>query len=169
MTRFPLLPAALAAAVLALAAGCSTIESRIEQNRDYFDALPAADQAQIRIGKIDLGFTPESVRMALGEPRRKTIRRTASGDSEIWTYTDTTQSYDRQHADIDGLSYAGPGGGRITGGSAWITLRQDHENLSAIVEFRHGRVSAIEVPAADAAKKLADTAPASPASPDAQP
>ena len=83
MIRFPLLPAALAAAVLALAAGCSTIESRIEQNRDYFDALPAADQAQIRIGKIDLGFTPESVRMALGEPRRKTIRRTASGDFRL--------------------------------------------------------------------------------------
>ena len=157
------LPAVLAAALLALAAaGCSTIESRIEQNRDYFDSLPAADQAQIRIGKIDLGFTPESVRMALGEPRRKTIRRTASGDSEIWTYIDITQSYDRQHADIDGLSYAGPGGGRITGGSAWITIRQDRETISAIVEFRHGRVSSIEVPATDASKKLADTVPASP-------
>ena len=161
------IPVALAAALLALAAaGCSTIESRIEENRDYFDSLPAADQAQIRIGKIDLGFTPDSVRMALGEPRRKTIRRTASGDSEVWTYPDISPSYDRQHADIDGLSYSGPGGGRITGGTAWITLRQDHENLSVVVEFRHGRVSAIEVPATDASKKLADTAPASP---DAQP
>ena len=167
MTRRIHLPVALATVLLALAAaGCSTIASRIEQNRAYFDSLPAADQAQIRIGKIDLGFTPESVRMALGEPRRKTIRRTASGDAEVWTYTDITQSYDRQHADIDGLSYTGPGGGRITGGSAWISIRQDRETLSAIVEFRHGRVSAIEVPVESASKKLADTAPASP---DAQP
>ena len=157
------LPVAIAATLLALAAaGCSTIDSRIEQNRDYFDSLPAADQAQIRIGKIDLGFTPEGVRMALGEPRRKTVRRTPSGDSEVWTYTDISQSYDRQHADIDGLSYAGPGGGRITGGSAWITIRQDRETLSALVEFQGGRVVSIEVPAADAAKKLAGNAPAAP-------
>lgn len=163
MTRRIHLPAALAAALLALAAaGCSTIESRIEENRSYFDSLPAADQAQIRIGKIDLGFTPESVRMALGEPRRKTVRRTPSGDSEVWTYTDISQSYDRQHADIDGLSYSGPGGGRITGGSAWITIRQDRETLAARVEFQGGRVVAIEVPASDAARKLAETAPSAP-------
>ena len=158
--RLPI-PAALAAALLALAAaGCSTIESRIEDNRAYFDTLPAADQAQIRIGKIDLGFTPESVRMALGEPRSKTVRRTAAGDSEIWIYTDISQSYERQRADIDGLSFTGPGGGRITGGSAWITVRQDRETPSALVEFRNGRAVAIEVPADSAAKKLADTAPA---------
>ena len=163
MTRRIHLAAALAAALLALAAaGCSTIESRIEENRDYFDSLPAADQAQIRIGKIDLGFTTESVRMALGEPRRKTIRRTPSGDSEVWTYTDISQTYDRQHADIDGLSYSGPSGGRITGGSAWITIRQDRETLSALVEFQGGRVVSIAVPASDAARKLAGNAPAAP-------
>ena len=163
MTHRIHLPAAFAAALLALAAaGCSTIESRIEQNRDYFDSLPAADQAQIRIGKIDLGFTPESVRMALGEPQRKLVRRTAAGDTEAWIYTETHPTYDRQHADIDGLSYSGPSGGRITGGSAWITIRQDRETLSALVEFQGGRVVSIEVPASDAAKKLAGNAPADP-------
>lgn len=154
------IPAALAAALLALAAaGCSTIESRIEQNQDYFDSLPAADQAQIRGGKIDLGFTPDSVRIALGEPQRKFVRRTASGDTETWLYFDVTQTLDRQHADIDGLSYTGPGGGRITGGTAWITIRQDRESLVARVEFRNGRVSAIEVPSESAARRLANNAP----------
>ena len=157
MIRFPLLPAALAAAVLALAAGCSTIESRIEQNRDYFDSLPAADQAQIRIGKIDLGFTPESVRMALGEPRRRVVSRTADGDSEVWIYTELTQSYEHQRADIDGLTFSGPGGGRITGGSAWITVRQERERPVVRIEFRNGRAVSIEVPAEEAAKRLAET------------
>ena len=33
-----------AVAFLVLAAGCSTIESRIEENRAYYDSLPAADR-----------------------------------------------------------------------------------------------------------------------------
>ena len=152
---------AIAATLLALAAaGCSTIESRIEENRDYFDTLPAADRAQIRIGKIDIGFTPESVRMALGDPQARFVRRTPAGDAEVWLYTDIHQSYERQRADIDGLSFSGPGAGRITGGSAWITVRQDRERPAVRVEFTGGRVSSIEVPAEDAAKKLADNAPA---------
>ena len=159
--------AVLAAAFLALAAGCSTIESRIEENRAYFDSLPAADQAQIRIGKIDLGFTPESVRMALGEPRQRLVRRSAGGDSEIWIYTELTQSYERQRADIDGITAPGPGGARYTGGSAWITVRQERERPVVRVEFRNGRVSSIEVPSEDAAKRLAETG-AAPAA-DAQP
>ena len=158
------IPAALAAALLALAAGCSTIESRIERNRDYFDSLPAADQAQIRGGKIDLGFTPESVRIALGDPQRKFVRRTASGDTEVWLYLDTLQTLDRQHADIDGLSFVGPGGGRIAGGTVWLTVRQEREILLARVEFRNGRVASIELPAENAAKRLADNA-AAPAAP----
>lgn len=162
------IPASLAALLLALAfAGCSTIESRIERNRDYFDSLPAADQARIRGGKIDLGFTPESVRIALGDPQRKLFRRTADGDTEIWLYFDTTQTLDRQHADIDGLSVAGPGGGRITGGTVWITVRQERETLLARVEFRNGRVATIELPAENAAKRLADNAAASAPAPTA--
>ncbi|MGD9782826.1 MAG: hypothetical protein AB7V14_11870 [Kiritimatiellia bacterium] len=53
---------------LLLLAGCATPERRIEQNRDLFDSLPVADQARIRGGKIDLGYTPDMVRIAFGEP-----------------------------------------------------------------------------------------------------
>jgi hypothetical protein len=158
--RHFLFASALAAALLALAAGCSTIESRIGENRPYYDSLPAADQAQIRIGKINLGFAPESVRMALGDPRQRLVRRTADGDSEIWIYTEPTQSYERQRADIDGITAPGPGGARYTSGSAWITVRQERERPVVRVEFRNGRAVSIETPAEEAAKRLADTGPA---------
>ena len=64
----------LAAAFLALAAGCSTIESRIEENRSYFDSLPAADQAQIRIGKIEFcdRVLPTRANVEYRAPSKKT-------------------------------------------------------------------------------------------------
>ena len=71
--------ACLALPFLLLLAGCATPARRIEQNRELFDSLPVAAQARIRGGQIDLGFTPDMVRIALGEPHRQTLRRSAEG------------------------------------------------------------------------------------------
>ena len=132
---------------LLLLAGCATPERRIEQNRDLFDSLPVADQARIRGGKIDLGFTADMVRIALGEPQRRLIRRTPGGDAEIWLYLDVARRFDRQRADIDGLSVAGPGGSRSITGSAWVNVAQEREFVRVRVEFQNGAVAAIEEPA----------------------
>lgn len=74
-------------AALLLAAGCATPEARIKRNPDVFAQLSAGDQQLIREGKVALGFTPEMVRLALGEPDRRLERTDASGTSESWSYT----------------------------------------------------------------------------------
>ena len=130
--------------LLLLLAGCATPEHRIRQNQELFDSFPVAAQARIRGGQIDLGFTPDMVRIAFGEPSRTLVRRGADGDAEIWLYLDLVRRYERQRADIDGLSLAGPGGYRTVGGSAWINLSQEREYVRARVEFRGGAVAAVE-------------------------
>lgn len=133
--------------LLLLLAGCASPAKRIEQNRELFDSLPVAAQARIRGGQIDLGFTPDMVRIALGEPQRKLVRRTAAGQSEAWLYLDAVSTYERQRADIDGLSLSGPGNARSFGGSAWINVKQNKEFVRIRAEFQNGIVVAIEEPA----------------------
>ena len=143
----PLRSACLALPLALLLAGCATPEKRIQQNQDLFDSFPVAAQARIRGGQIDLGFTPDMVRIALGEPQRKVLRRAADGEVEIWIYLDASRRYDRQRVDIDGLSISGPGGLRSVNGSAWINVEQSREFVRTRVEFRNGAVTAIEEPA----------------------
>ena len=133
--------------LVVLLAGCATPAKRIEQNQELFDSFPVAAQARIRGGQTDLGFTPDMVRIALGEPHRKTLRRAADGETEIWLYLDSVRRYDRQRVDVDGLSVSGPGGLRSLGGSAWINVEQSREFVRTRVEFRNGAVTAIEEPA----------------------
>lgn len=75
---------------LLLAIGCSTPNRRIEQNLAFFNSLPAAQQNLIKQGKVGLGFTPEMVRLAVGNPDSKWEHSDASGTSESWSYTSYT-------------------------------------------------------------------------------
>jgi hypothetical protein len=85
----PKRPARLGCALLGLwfLAACSTPDARIRRNQALFDSLPAAEQALIREGKVGVGFTPEMVRLAVGDPDQRWIRTDARGKSEIWSYT----------------------------------------------------------------------------------
>ncbi len=77
-------PVALCA--LALAA-CSTPAARIKRNQALFDSLPVTEQSLVREGKVGIGFTPEMVKLAVGEPDQRWLRTDAQGRSEIWSYT----------------------------------------------------------------------------------
>ena len=72
---------------LVLAVGCATPDTRIRQNPELFAQLTPAEQQLIREGKVALGFTPEMVKLALGDPDRVYLRTDASGTSESWSYT----------------------------------------------------------------------------------
>ena len=61
----------LIAAGSLLVAGCSTLESRISAQQAQFDTWPSEVREKIQAGRVDIGFTPEQVRVALGEPTRK--------------------------------------------------------------------------------------------------
>ena len=140
--------------VLLLLAGCATTPTqRIAKNQDLFDSFPVAAQARIRGGQIDLGFTPDMVRIALGDPQRKVLRRTADGDTEIWLYIDSIRRFDRQRVESDGLSVSGSGGIRSLDGSAWINIVQNQEFIRVRVEFKGGIVVTIEEPPKESAKE----------------
>jgi len=132
------------AAGLPLAGGCATAmtpEGRIERNRAYFDSLPVAVQARIRGGQTELGFTKDMTRLALGEPDRRMVRRTAEGESEIWIYFSTERRYERGRVDFVGVPDGR--GGRLTGGGN-VNVLMDRERVAARVEFRGGAVTAVE-------------------------
>ena len=140
---------ALAALPLLLCGCASTPAQRIDQNRELFDSLPVAAQARIRGGQIEPGFSPEMVQLALGKPQRILVRRSRAGDSLVWLYLDVDRRYERQRADVVGISVAGAGGVRSTGGSAWINVSQEREIVRCRVEFMGGTVFAFEEIAKD--------------------
>ena len=73
--------------LLGLLAGCATPDARIKRNRALFDALPAESQALIKEGKVAIGFTPDMVRLAVGDPDQRWVRTDAKGQTEMWSYT----------------------------------------------------------------------------------
>lgn len=130
-----LLPLLLAAALLG---GCSTPDSRIAEHRPAFDRLPAETQQKIRAGQIDVGFTAEMVRMALGEPDRVYMRQSDQGDTEVWGYQDRGPRFSI------GLG-VGTGGrhSSVGGGVAMSTGGYDPDEKIR-VELREGKVTAVD-------------------------
>jgi hypothetical protein len=125
-----------------LAAGCSTVDSRIAKNRDAFASWPAAVQSTVIQGKIDVGFTPDQVRVALGDPDRVFTRTTADGTSEIWGYRDRGPKFSFG-VGIGGGSFGRHGGTFGGVGVSTGTGYHDDEKLGVVFD-RNGRVSAIE-------------------------
>jgi hypothetical protein len=82
------LAAFLAAVLLMLVTGCSSVSSRIAKNRADYETWPLAVREKVAAGQVQPGFTPEQVRVALGDPDRIATRTTAGGESEAWIYRD---------------------------------------------------------------------------------
>lgn len=134
----------MAAAALGalLLAGCSSVDSRIGKNRAAFEAYPAPVQDKIVKGQVDIGFTPDQVKMALGEPDRVFTRTTADGTTEVWGYREQKP---RVSFGV-GLGFGSFGGSRSTFGGVGIntgTGYRDDEQLGVVFD-RNGRVEKIE-------------------------
>lgn len=128
----------LAALLLAAAiAGCATPDSRIRDQQAAFDRYPPEVQQKIRAGQIDVGYTADMVRMALGEPDQRLERTTAEGASEIWAYRDSRPAFS---LGIGGGSFGGSTG--LGGGIGVGTGGEVKDRLRVV--FQNGRVSAIE-------------------------
>ena len=48
--------------------GCDTINHRIGEKPDVFNRLDPKAQAEIRQGRVEVGYTPDMVYLALGKP-----------------------------------------------------------------------------------------------------
>jgi hypothetical protein len=74
--------------LLVLVSGCvSTPASRIQKEPQTFAAFAPEIQAKVQKGEIEIGYSRDMVRLALGLPRQVTIRTAETGEAEIWTYT----------------------------------------------------------------------------------
>jgi hypothetical protein len=124
--------------LLALVTGCSTPASRIDSHRAAFEKFPAEVQEKIKAGRVDVGFTPEMVHMAMGEPSRQLTRKTESGDVEVWMFADNKP----QISFGFGLSSGGYHSGSAVGISTSTGGYEADEK--ARVEFRNGVVESVE-------------------------
>jgi len=127
----------------ALLAGCSTVDSRIDKNRAAFNTWPPAVQDKIVRGQIDVGFTTDQVRVALGEPDRVWSRTTADGTSEVWSYRERGPRFGFG-VGVGMGSFGSRGGsfgsiGVHTGTGGYL----DDEKLGVVFD-RMGRVASIE-------------------------
>jgi hypothetical protein len=132
----------VAAALALLVAGCSTVDSRIAKNRAAFNTWPPAVQDKVVVGQIDVGFTTDQVRVALGEPDRVWARTTADGTSQVWSYRDRGPRFGFG-VGVGMGSFGSRGGSFGSIGLGTGAGYQDDEKMGVVFDSS-GRVASIE-------------------------
>lgn len=127
--RLPLLSAAV------LLAACSSPASRIDDQKSAYESYPAEVQQKLAAGQIGLGYTQEQALIALGQPRRRFNRTTATGSEEVW-------SYSARSGPSFGFGLGG-GSGNVGGGIGLSTYGNNADEKMRVV-FADGKVTAIE-------------------------
>ncbi len=133
--------------LLALAAGCVTPqqvrEKRISKEQPLFSTFPADVQEKIQKGQIDLGYNPDMVRLALGDPQRKYLRLNKTGTSSFWLYTAVDSMTEWQPVMVP-VTYV-DAKGRPEGSYQTVMVQRDVANEYPLtsVEFREGKVDGI--------------------------
>ncbi|MDB6092946.1 MAG: hypothetical protein JWM32_508 [Verrucomicrobia bacterium] len=125
-----------------LLTGCSTPQSRINDNPEVFARLTPEQQQLIKDGKVAIGFDMSMVKLALGDADRVRTRTDSQGVSEIWSYV----TYE---GDDGMLLYRGYYHRYYYGGGSpfypyylGYPSRREHEHFRVV--FRNGRVVSIE-------------------------
>ncbi len=73
-----------------LLAGCTTIETRIQEKPQAFRSLSERDQALVQEGKIREGFSRDAVYIAWGPPSHRVPGRNRGRLVETWVYDATS-------------------------------------------------------------------------------
>jgi hypothetical protein len=126
-----------ASALLTMAVGCASVDSRVSDHQAAFSSWPPDVQEKVRAGKVELGFTPEMVEVALGKPDRLASRTTDRGQSELWIYGNKSPRFSI------GLGLGSARGSTAVGGGVTMGDNFRHDEALRVV-FEGGRVSAIE-------------------------
>jgi outer membrane protein assembly factor BamE (lipoprotein component of BamABCDE complex) len=141
-------PARIAAAFVvlaALAAGCSTPATRIKHNPEVFASFPSDVQANVKEGRIDVGYTKDMVMIALGKPDRIYSRKSEAGEAEVWSFTSFYTTRERQRVTADVRVRDGTGMYRTVRDTFWVDVDAQHEYDRMRIEFGpDGEVAAIE-------------------------
>ena len=129
---------ALWTAMAVALAGCSTTGSRIREQQAVFDGYPEHVQQNLRAGVIEVGYTPEMVFIALGEPERKAERVTGEGASQVWTWWTHSPGIGF------GLGSWSSVGSRVGLGTGISLGDRAQREEQTVVEFVSGRVRRFE-------------------------
>lgn len=130
--------AAVTVLISTLSSGCATtVDDRIDADRERYDAYPPEVRDNIRIERIEPGYTEDMVRMALGDPDRMHTRIMEETTEEVWIYATARPRVSMGFGLGGGTRHTGigTGVGLGTGGRQEETMR---------VIFRDGVVHAIE-------------------------
>lgn len=133
--------------VLLALAGCSTVQSRIEEKAAVFNTLPPETQARLQQGLIDIGYTPDMVYIAMGRADRVIERSSSAGRETVWIYNSYYQQYEgRQFAGYQRSIYFDPliRAYRVYYVPVHTDVYTDRVEEAARVVFQDGKVTSIE-------------------------
>ncbi|MBC7368887.1 MAG: hypothetical protein H7343_19095 [Undibacterium sp.] len=128
----------LVVAALGVTSCASTPETRLDKNAALVASWPGDVRAQVRAGKVAVGFTAEQVRVAMGEPDQTLTRTEAQVSREVWVYLDHGPKFSF------GLGVGSGGGGSSTSGAVGVSTGGRGLRELMRVIFEGGLVSAIE-------------------------
>ena len=100
-----LILAGTASLLALLVTGCETdggIASRTQEKSTAYAALKPREKSYVAKGVIAVGFTPDMVYMAMGQPTKTETQDTAGDHVELWTYGRFYPNVDAAH----GFSFA---------------------------------------------------------------
>lgn len=130
-----------ALAMALMLTSCATPLSRIGDDPQVYARATPEQQALISKGRIALGFTPDFVRLALGQPDGVSEHTDQSGTSIVWVYMHYRYYYPASLDGPFGWPYSGYGwpyfGPNII---APVAVPIPHLQVT----FRHGVVVAID-------------------------
>ncbi len=122
---------------LFLTACATTPERRIAKNPELFESFPEEVQSNVRAGIIEIGYDPDMVRIALGEPDRISTRQREGEQLEAWTYVGVYHTSE---------TYRVRDFGRFSTMDQNIVIDRTRRNVydRVRVEFLDGKVVAVE-------------------------
>ena len=139
-----LLCLAPACLVLLMLWGCATPETRIRKNPELFASFTGDVQAKVRRGRIDLGFSRDMARMALGPPHRVHTRISKEERTEVWAYISTYFTYDRFRGRMRPIVKESDGECYYPPCSDFWEVEHAHEFEALRLEFSDDKVTVIE-------------------------
>lgn len=135
---------ALSAISVLVLAACSTPDSRISKNLDFYQTLSQKEQASIQRGTAEIGFSRKMVYLALGHPDRKYQRSTANATNTVWSYTRIERRPERQSVRVPVRYVDGNGRLRRTTEIVRVSVDYEREVDRLRLEFADDKVTAIE-------------------------
>lgn len=145
MNMIKTMTSALLVMVLCGVAGCvSSPASRIKQEPGLYASFPPEVQAKVQKGEVEIGFTRDMVRLALGLPRRVHARTTETGQVEIWLYMGIR--YISRYEPMDSGYWYRDHAGRLRRSydTMWVDRGYSEEYPTLRLEFSENKLKAIE-------------------------